>query len=201
MRVQGVFVASILTSAGLLFLVQPMLARMLLAGFGGSPAVWSTCLVFFQVLLLAGYAYAHGTVHLLGPRRQMGLHAGVLLASLLFLPLMLRPHSVTSSSPALAVLLTLAAMSAVPFAVLSTNSALTQRWFGGASFRSSGNPFWLYAASNAGSLVALLAYPLAVEPLVDRHPEDGLTTPLIGQAAELAVATILAITVGEFPAL
>ena len=165
-RVEGVFVVSILASAGLLFLVQPMLARMLLASFGGSPAVWSTCLVFFQLLLLAGYAYAHGTVHLLGPRRQMTLHAAVLLASLLFLPQMLRPHAVSAPWPALSVLLTLAAMAAIPFAVLSTNSSLTQRWFGGATFRSSNNPFWLYAASNAGSLVALLGYPLVVEPLV-----------------------------------
>ena len=160
----ALFVLSVLASASLMFLLQPLLARMLLPVFGGSPAVWNTCMVFFQVLLLAGYAYAHESVRRLGIARQMLLHGVIVLASLALLPHALQSSGVDTSRPELAVLGLLAGLAAAPFFVLSTNSSLTQRWFSVASFRGSGDPFWLYAASNVGSLVALVAYPLLVEP-------------------------------------
>ena len=160
----ALFVLSVLASASLMFLLQPLLARMLLPVFGGSPAVWNTCMVFFQMLLLAGYAYAHASVRRLGIARQMLLHATIVLGSFATLPHALSTTPVDTAHPELAVLGLLTGMAAVPFFVLSTNSSLTQRWFSIAALRGSGDPFWLYAASNTGSLVALLAYPLLVEP-------------------------------------
>ncbi|MGH7619163.1 MAG: hypothetical protein ACREPM_18230, partial [Gemmatimonadaceae bacterium] len=167
----GTFVASVLTSAFLLFLVQPMLGRMLLPVFGGSPAVWNTCMVFFQILLLVGYAYAHGSLRRLGLKHQAMLHAAILLASLFFLPRALSVADSASASPIGTILVALTFAAGVPFFVLSTNSSLTQRWYSVGSFRSSADPFWLYAASNAGSLAALVAYPLVVEPALGLHDQ------------------------------
>jgi len=157
-------VASVLLSAFLLFLLQPILARMLLPVHGGSPAVWNTCMVFFQVLLLAGYAYAHGSLRLMGFSRQPVVHAVLLVGSLFFLPRALTSIGTGTMSPVPSILLALALTAGIPFFVLSTNSSLTQRWFSLSSFERSADPFWLYAASNVGSLVALLSYPLIVEP-------------------------------------
>jgi SAM-dependent methyltransferase len=162
--VRALFVLSVLASACLMFLLQPLLARMLLPAFGGSPAVWNTCMVFFQVLLLSGYAYAHESVRRFGIARQMVLHAAIVLGSIAMLPHALSSMPEDTAHPELAVLRLLVGMAAVPFFVLSTNSSLTQRWFSVASLRGSSDPFWLYAASNVGSLVALLSYPLLVEP-------------------------------------
>lgn len=165
------YVASVLLSALLLFLLQPMLARLLLPTFGGSPAVWNTCMVFFQVLLLAGYAYAHGSLKHVGVKRQTRLHAVVLLLSLAFLPRALHLTLSPTASPLLLILAASTLIAGVPFFVLSTNSSLTQRWYSLAQLESSDDPFWLYAASNAGSLVALLGYPFIVEPLFGLHAQ------------------------------
>jgi SAM-dependent methyltransferase len=164
-RRELIYVASIFLSAFLLFLLQPMLARLLLPVFGGSPAVWNTCMIFFQVLLLAGYAYAHASLRALGLRRQAVLHGAVLVASLVALPRATGLVVGSTTSPVLSILGTLTLVAGVPFFVLSTNSSLTQRWFNAGGFQRGADPFWLYAASNTGSLVALLAYPLIVEPL------------------------------------
>lgn len=162
----NLYVASIFLSAFLLFLLQPMLARLLLPVFGGSPAVWNTCMVFFQALLLAGYAYAHGSLARLGARRQQWLHAALLVASLATVPRAIHLVSSPASSPVASILGALALTAGVPFFLLSTNSSLTQRWFSLAAPAdgAGADPFWLYAASNAGSLVALVAYPFIVEP-------------------------------------
>lgn len=164
MKRESIYVASIFLSAFLLFLLQPMVARLLLPVFGGSPAVWNTCMVFFQAVLLAGYAYAHGSLSRLGVRRQQLLHLTVLLLSLLMLPRALQLSITNAASPVVLILAALSLMAGVPFFVLSTNSSLTQRWFSLSNLDGSGDPFWLYAASNVGSLVALLAYPFVVEP-------------------------------------
>jgi SAM-dependent methyltransferase len=161
---ESIYVASIFVSAFLLFLLQPMVARLLLPVFGGSPAVWNTCLVFFQAVLLAGYAYAHGSLSRLGVKRQQWLQLAVLLLSLLMLPRALHLTIAGNASPVALILAALTIIAGVPFFVLSTNSALTQRWFSLSNLDRSGDPFWLYAASNVGSLVALLAYPFIVEP-------------------------------------
>lgn len=161
---ESIYVASVFLSAFLLFLLQPMLARLLLPVFGGSPAVWNTCMVFFQAVLLAGYAYAHGSLTRLGVRRQQVLQAVLLLLSLLALPRALHLSITTDASPIVLILAALTLIAGVPFFVLSSNSSLTQRWFSLSNLAGSGDPFWLYAASNVGSLAALIAYPFIVEP-------------------------------------
>jgi hypothetical protein len=161
------YTITIFLGAALLFLVQPMIARMLLPSLGGSPAVWNTCMVFFQAALLAGYAYAHWSVRLLGPRRQAAMHILLVLVPLLVLPVALRGGTPPAeSSPIPWLLLALAATIGLPFVVAATGGPLLQRWFAATGHRAAGDPYFLYAASNAGSLLALLSYPALVEPLL-----------------------------------
>ncbi|MBX3190532.1 MAG: fused MFS/spermidine synthase [Labilithrix sp.] len=159
------FTAGVFLSALLLFLVEPMLGKMLLPALGGSPHVWNTCMAFFQLVLLAGYAYAHFSVSRLGVRAQALVHAAVLIAPLLFLPL--APLAIETSSHDASVWRVVSILfrtAFVPFFVLSTSGPLLQRWF---SYAAPGrDPYALYAASNAGSLLALVAYPLLIEPLM-----------------------------------
>lgn len=159
------FAVTIFLGAGLLFLVQPMVARLLLPLLGGSPAVWNTCMVFFQAALLAGYAYAHWSIAVLGPRRQALLHTIVVLAPLALLPIAL-PGSAppTEGSPIPWLIATLAAMVGLPFFAIASAGPVLQRWFAATDHPDAKDPYFLYAASNAGSLLGLLAYPLALEP-------------------------------------
>ncbi|MEM1166570.1 MAG: fused MFS/spermidine synthase [Planctomycetota bacterium] len=156
--------AVVFVSAVLLFAVQPMAAREILPLLGGSPAVWNTSMVFFQAALLGGYAYAHASIATLGIRRAAIVHVVLVGASLVFLPIGLADSAAppASANPSLWVLLALAGMVGGPFFVLSATSSLTQRWL--AHARPGRDPYWLYAASNAGSMLALLSYPLLVEP-------------------------------------
>jgi len=153
-------------SAALVFSVQPMFARFALPMFGGTPAVWSTSLVFFQTALLAGYLYAHETTRRLGVRRQAALHLGVVLLALLVLPLRVpggwAPTGGESPVPLLLGLLVVAV--GLPFFVVSTTAPLLQRWLAGTVHPAARDPYFLYRASNLGSVIGLLAYPLAVEP-------------------------------------
>jgi hypothetical protein len=155
---------TIFLSAFLLFQVQPIAARYILPWFGGGPAVWTSCLLFFQIGLLAGYLYAHWLGSRSG-RVASVLHVGLLAVSLLFLPI--RPNAViwktpSSTDPSLRILLLLAVTVGVPYFLLSATGPLLQRWFAvGARGKS---PWRLYALSNLGSLIALLSYPFLVEP-------------------------------------
>lgn len=161
---------TLLLSAFLLFCVQPMAARALVPLFGGSSSVWNACLVFFQAMLLLGYAYAHGATRLLGERRQAWLHGALVWLPLLVLPIAIGPEDLDTLGPglppALALLVTLARRVALPFFVLSTSSPLLSRWYAGTDAGRRQGAYWLYAASNAGSLVALVAYPAVIEPLI-----------------------------------
>jgi hypothetical protein len=159
-----VFATAALASALLMFTVEPLLAKMMLPVLGGAPAVWNTALVFFQATLLAGYAFAHGLARL-GPRRHALLHVAVIAASWLALPLTLHPVA-AGAPPALRVLVLLAAAAGVPFFALATNAPALGRQLASIDHPSARDPYLLYAASNAGSLLALLAYPLLVEPRV-----------------------------------
>lgn len=164
----GVFVAASLVGAFLLFVVQPMMGKAVLPLLGGSPAVWNTCLFFFQAALLGGYLYAHGGIRWLGPRRFAPIHGAVLLASVLLLPAGL-PAGWTppvEGSPALAVLGVLTVAVGGPVLLLATTAPLVQRWYAAADPTGRRDPYFLYAASNLGSLGALLAYPLVIEPLI-----------------------------------
>jgi hypothetical protein len=158
------FASTILLSAFLLFLVQPIIAKQILPWFGGTSAVWTTCLVFFQVLLLAGYTYAHVITRRLGPRQQARLHIALLLASLAFLPIVpnvaLKP--VVDSDAALRILWLLTATIGLPYFLLSTTGPLLQKWV--APRLPQKTVYRLFALSNFGSLVGLLAFPFAIEP-------------------------------------
>jgi spermidine synthase len=161
------FMLAIFVSAALLFFVQPMFAKMVLPKLGGTPAVWSVAMVFFQTALLAGYAYAHFiTKHLQG-RQAIITHLVVMVVAILFLPLGIA--SGWNKAPAWGEafwLLGLFAVSiGVPFFALSANGPLLQAWFARTSHPAAKDPYFLYAASNVGSFLALLAYPFIVEPL------------------------------------
>jgi len=162
------FALTLFASAALLFVVQPMIGKMMLPVLGGSPAVWSTCMVFFQAALLAGYAYAHAITDGLDRRSQLRLHTGLLFIPLYFLPFATVSNQVGSAPSAAGAttwLLGLLVITAgVPFFVVSTTAPLLQRWFSMTGHPTAGDPYFLYSASNAGSMLALLGYPLLLEP-------------------------------------
>ncbi|HTS17371.1 MAG TPA: fused MFS/spermidine synthase [Verrucomicrobiae bacterium] len=160
------YTLTIFLGALLLFLVQPMAGRMLLPLLGGVPAVWNTAMVFYQTTLLAGYAYAHFSTKRLGVRRQAVLHILLVFLPLLTLPIVI-PHGwvpPTTQNPIPWLLAALAVMVGLPFFVLSATSPLLQRWFSASEHRHARDPYFLYAASNCGSLLALISYPVIIEP-------------------------------------
>ncbi|MGE3315859.1 MAG: spermidine synthase, partial [Planctomycetaceae bacterium] len=161
-----VYAVSVLLSATLLFSIQPMFARMVLPLLGGTPAVWNTCMVFFQAVLLAGYAYAHLTARYLSPRVQSIVHLVVAASPILLLPIAL-PNGTeppTESTPVFWLLGLLTVAVGAPFFVLSTTAPLLQHWFSKTDHPSANDPYFLYAASNVGSMAALLGYPILIEP-------------------------------------
>ena len=160
------FTLTIFSGAALLFLIQPVVGRMVLPLLGGAPAIWNTAMFFFQALLLAGYAYTHFSSRRLGVRRQVPVHLVLLLVPLLFLPIGVGPgwQEPAAGSPVLWMLCLLAAIVGAPFFVLSATSPLLQRWFAASGHKSANDPYFLYAASNSGSLLALIAYPILIEP-------------------------------------
>jgi hypothetical protein len=164
------FAVAIFTSAALVFVVQPMVTKLVLPMLGGSPSVWNTAMVFFQTALLAGYAYAHGLQRIGSMRIQMGVHLGLLLLAALFLPLKISGvlGDPDPNAPIGWLLATLALSVGAPFAVLSATAPLLQAWYARvrAGYADGQNPYVLYAASNLGSFLALLAYPLLIEPLM-----------------------------------
>jgi hypothetical protein len=161
----ALFGSAIFVAAGLVFLVQPMIAKALLPTFGGTPQVWTAAMVFFQAALLVGYGYAHLVTNRLGPRGGALVHIALLTLPLLALPIAIHGTEVVEGSPpALAVVGILALSVGAPYLVVSATSPLLQRWFSTAGHAWSEDPYFLYAAGNAGSLVGLLAYPLVVEP-------------------------------------
>jgi hypothetical protein len=158
------------TGAVLLFEVEPLAGKYVLPWFGGAPSVWTTCLMFFQVSLLAGYAYAH-LLSKLAPRRQVIFHGLVLCGALAFLPIIPSAtwKSQTDGDPTFRILLMLVANWGVPYFVLSATSPLLQHWL--VRTLTNASPYRLYALSNAGSLLALLSYPFLVEPRFTRQTQ------------------------------
>jgi hypothetical protein len=167
------FQLTIAIGAFLLFLVEPMAARFLLPWFGGSPSVWSTCLLFFQAALLAGYVYAHLTRRL-GPGRQARLHLVLLVVAIATLPIIPSPawKPADPSHPAGRILLLLTGTVGLPYVLLAATAPMVQDWFArlAAHDAESARPrhavYWLYALSNLGSLLGLLAYPTSIERLL-----------------------------------
>lgn len=160
------FAVTVFLGAFLLFQVQPLLGRYILPWFGGAPSVWTSCMLFFQALLLAGYAYAHWTASRIKPGRQAAVHIALLALSLLALPI--DPDgevwkTAEEGDPTGTILLLLLVTAGLPYVILSATSPLLQHWFH-AEYPGRA-PYRLYALSNAGSLLALLSYPFVVEPL------------------------------------
>jgi SAM-dependent methyltransferase len=155
---------TIFISAFLLFQVQPVIAKMILPWFGGGAAVWTTCMLFFQLLLVGGYLYAHWTTRALGARTQAIVHAVLLVAAAAALPIIpdagWKPAG--DGDPGLRILGLLAVTVGLPYFVLSTTGPLVQVWYSRAN--RGAMPYRLYALSNLGSMLALVTYPIAVEP-------------------------------------
>ena len=165
MTVLPLFVTGIFSGALLLFVVEPMVAKMLLPLAGGTPAVWTTAVLFFQALLLAGYGYTHGLTRWLSPRVQGLVHLAVMLLPLIALPIAIREPGPppAGGNPVIWLLVVLVLTAGLPFLVVSTTSPLLQRWFSWTRHEEAGDPYFLYQASNLGSLIALVAYPFAIE--------------------------------------
>jgi hypothetical protein len=160
------FVATSFLGSSLLFLIQPMVAKMLLPSLGGTPSVWNTSMVFFQAMLVAGYGLAHAGMRLLTPRRQRTLQVTALALPIAALPIALPGgwEPPVKGSPAGWLLLALTVMVGAPFLMLATSSPTLQHWFATGHATHGRDPYFLYAAGNTGSLLALLAYPVVIEP-------------------------------------
>ena len=180
-----IYAATIFLSSLLLFLVQPLIARLILPWFGGSAAVWTTCMLFFQVLLLAGYAYAHGVAR---RRYEPLIHSALLVAAVATLPIMpaesWKPAG--GAEPITRILLLLGATVGLPYFLLASTSPLVQAWF--ARARPGANPYRLFALSNLASLLALLGYPLLVEPYLSAREQVSVWSWLFAGFALLCAA-------------
>jgi hypothetical protein len=162
------FTAAITLSAALVFMVQPMFAKMVLPRFGGAPSVWSVAIVFFQTALLAGYAYAHWLTRYASGRASVVIHLAMMIAAAFALPLSIaagwdRPPA---AAEALWLIGLFTASIGLPFFALAANSPLLQAWFARTDHPAAKDPYFLYAASNVGSFLALVSYPIVIEPFV-----------------------------------
>src|SRR5579875_654967 len=189
------YAMTILVSAFLLFQVQPVIAKIILPWFGGSAAVWTTCMLFFQSVLVLGYLYAHAIVRHLKPRAQSLLHAGLLLASALALPILPKPAWKPSGTedPILGILGLLALTVGLPYFLLSTTGPLLQAWY--ARGHKAALPYRLFAISNAGSLFALVSYPFLFEPVYTTRQQATMWS--IGYVAFIALCGITAFRSGN----
>ena len=157
---------TLFTSAWLLFVVQPMFARMVLPLLGGSPAVWNVCVLFFQAGLLVGYLYAHWLTRAMRPARQVFVHAALLASPLAVLPIAIPSDlsSVTQGAEISWLLWLMVSCVGLPLVAVASSAPMLQRWFSLTDHPLADDPYFLYAASNAGSVAALLLYPVLIEP-------------------------------------
>jgi hypothetical protein len=178
------YAATIFLSAFLLFSVQPVFAKLVLPKLGGSPSVWAVSMCFFQAVLLAGYCYAHALNRFFSARTASAIHVTVLLLAMLALPFGLPSDANPPAGDAYLWLIgTLAAGVGIPFFAVSANAPLLQSWFARSGHPHAADPYFLYGASNFGSLLALLAYPVILEPAM------GLSTQAHAWTASFALLT------------
>ncbi|HVX15257.1 MAG TPA: fused MFS/spermidine synthase [Pirellulales bacterium] len=187
------FAVTLFSAAALLFLVEPMIGKMLLPYFGGAGAVWNTCLAFFQAALLAGYGYAHALTRWRRPRAQLVVHLALLALPWLVLPLVVQADWAPrgGTDPILPLLGMLCATVALPFFVVASTAPLLQQWFAATRHRQAADPYYLYAASNAGSMLGLIAYPFFVEPRFTLGDQSRLWTVGYAVLSALVVACIV----------
>lgn len=176
--VLATYTAAIFTSALLLFSVQPLFTKMVLPRLGGSPAVWSVAMVFFQSLLLAGYAYAHYLMRLKGRATPVAIHLALLAVAALALPLSIGSGwgEPPASGYAFWLLGLFAASIGLPFFALAANNPLLQAWFVRTGHPDGPDPYFLYASSNIGSFLALLSYPVLLEPMFTLRMQSAIWT-------------------------
>jgi hypothetical protein len=169
-----------------------MVGKMILPLLGGTPAVWATCMVFFQAALLGGYAYAHASTAWLGVFRQAGLHLVVLALPLAVMPLVVDPTLVRGgeANPILSVLIVLSTSVGLPFAVVSATAPLLQKWFTHTGHSAAGDPYFLYAASNLGSMLGLLSYPSFIEPSLSVRGPGWLSQTALWSVGYVLLATL-----------
>lgn len=175
--------------------MQPMVGKMILPLLGGTPAVWSTCMVFFQAALLGGYAYAHASTAWLRVSRQLILHMAVLTLPLAVLPLAVNPAFLRGreTNPVLDVLTLLSVSVGLPFLVVSATAPLLQKWFTHTGHPAARDPYFLYAASNLGSMLALLGYPTLVEPRLHLRGTGWLSQTQLWSLGYLVLAVLTAL--------
>lgn len=197
------FAAAIFASAFLLFWVQPLFSKMILPLLGGAPSVWNTAMMFFQLVLLAGYGYAHLLTHRVASLRwQVAIHGLVTLVGLAFLPFAVAQEAMppTDGSPVFWLIGLLTLSVGWPFFALSASAPLLQAWFARSGHRAGKDPYFLYAASNAGSLLALLAFPVLLEPeLTLAGQANAWRTGYVALLLMLAVLGMLLIRAGSPP--
>jgi spermidine synthase len=170
------FAATLFLSSLLMFALEPIVAKTVLPILGGTPMVWNTCVLFFQILLLGGYAYAHGVTTWLGPRLSGAAYGVVLVLPFATLPFAIGPdvQPPTGSNPIGWLLLVLVKSIGLPFFALAATAPMLQRWFADTDHPSAKDPYFLYAASNLGSLLALVMYPVIVEPALRLRMQNSL---------------------------
>src|SRR5207302_9733158 len=185
--VLAVYTAAIFVSALLLFSVQPLFTKMVLPRLGGSPAVWSVAMVFFQSLLLGGYGYAHYLIQIANRRVAVAVHLLLLVAALLSLPLSIASGwgEPPTSGYAFWLLGLFAVSIGLPFFALAANNPLLQAWFVRTGHPNGPDPYFLYASSNIGSFLALLSYPVLLEPMFTLRTQNLLWTSGYGVLALL----------------
>ncbi len=185
------FAATLFVSAFLLFWIEPLIAKMLLPLLGGTPAVWNTCMLFFQVMLLAGYAYVLAATKWLTIRQQAALHIALLLLAVIFFPIGISATSAASApaqgNPVFWLFGKLLGTLGLPFFVISATAPLLQKWFSATRHPSARDPYFLYAASNAGSLIALIGFPLMLEPSFRLRQQSGLWAGVYGALVLLII--------------
>jgi len=188
------FAATLFLSSLLMFVLEPIVAKTVLPILGGTPMVWNTCVLFFQILLLGGYAYAHGVTNWLGPRLSGVAYAVVLVLPFATLPFGLAPdvQPPSGSNPVGWLLWTLTKSIGLPFFALAATAPMLQRWFADTDHPSANDPYFLYAASNLGSLLALVTYPVVVEPALRLRVQNNLWAITYGVFVLAAALAIVA---------
>jgi len=198
--VAALYVAAVFLGAALTFLLQPFTAKLILPLFGGTPSVWNTCVLSFQALLLAGYGYAHAITARGRGKAAAAVHLSAMAAVLLVLPIDISPAWAPppEASPVLWQIRLLLATVGWPFFMVAATAPLLQRWFSLTGRPGASDPYFLYAASNLGSMAALLAYPLVLEPTVDLGTIGRIWT--LGYLALAGLIALCATRIGKAPA-